>query len=445
VEEPTDPREQPTDPLRAGVAVVADAGRLVARHWPVLLLLAVAGVLARDLLLEAAILTSRVSSVLSQLVLALAPFAQLLTVVGMLLVMRRRGAGDRPVLALVTGAAAVMLPFLVIYQHYGNLAEDVITFGTGTADDLVSSITTAGDGEITSRLPAGTSLTVLASVAVALVLRRFLDRRAARANSDTRRSVLQLAAGYCEVVWLVLGAYVVTVLVDGASTWWSTRRVVAGLVARWESVTLTWPTLGTAAETAVSGAGLLLAAAATAFLVPLAWLALAAIIYGVQAARVLTARDLHGARLAGHAVGLLGDARTDRALRLATDPGRRYGAVVGATVLVIRAGWQPVLVFCLAFLLADNAAVLVAELTRAAVGPQTLAAWSALLPAVETVSAVLVRVLTLALVASAVDSLLCSLGLPGGLRLRSQRQREELRTEPENAGAGARQVETSRL
>ncbi|GAA4288528.1 hypothetical protein [Georgenia daeguensis] len=456
MQEPTDPREEPDggvrlrpDVLRAGGAVVADAGRLLRVHWPALLLLAVVGVLARELLLEAAVVVSRASSVLSQLVLALAPFAQLLTVVGMLLVMRRRGAGERPVLALVTGAAAVMLPFLVIYEHYGNLADDVVTFGAGTADDLVATITApgAGDGEIASRLPAGTSLTVLTSVAVALVLRRLLDRLASRAGSDGRRSSLRLAAGYCEVVWLVLGAYVVTVLADGASTWWSTRRVGAGLATWWESVTITWPTLGTVAETAASGAGLLLAAAATAFLVPLAWLALAAIIYGVQAARVLTARDLHGARVAGRAVGLLGDVRTDRALRLATDPGRRYGAVLGATVLVVRAGWQPILMFCLAFLLADNAAVVVTELARAVVGPQTLLAWSALLPVVDTAGTVLARVLTLALVASAVDSLLRNLGLPGGLRLppRSEGQGEELRPQPELAGARARQVEAGRL
>jgi len=436
--------------VRAGAAVVADAGRLLAAHWPALVLLAVAGALARELILDAAVWTSRASSVLSQLVVALAPFVQLLTVVGMLLVMRRRTGTERPVVALVVGTAAVMLPFLVIYQHYGYLTEDVVTFGAGAADDAVNQgLATAGT-DVVTRLPAGTSAAVLGAVAVALLLRRLLDRLAARQEREVRASVLRLVAGYCEVVWLVLGAYVVTVLVDSANGWWSSRAVGAALVAWWDGFVLGWPLVGAAAGTLLSGLGLLVAAAATAFLVPLAWLALAGIIYGVQAARMLSARDLHHARVAGHVVGRLGDGRTDRALRMVTDPGRRYGTVVGGTALVLRAGWSPVLVFCLAFLVADNADQLVTGLARLALGPQNVMAWAALLPVVELLGVVIVRVLTLALVASAVDSLLRGLGLPGGLRLGPRRQRrgsgpqgqgEEVRAQAQLVGAGGVDVE----
>lgn len=442
------PRAVPAGVVRAGLAVVADAGRLLAAHWPALVLLAVVGAVSRELILDAAVRASRASSVLSQLVVALAPFVQLLTVVGMLLVMRRRAGTQRPVVSLVVGTAAVMLPFLVIYQHYGYLAEDVIAFGAGTADDVVNQgLDPSSPGaDVVTRLPAGTSVTVLATVAAALLLRRLLDRLAVRQGGEVRTSLLRLLAGYCEVVWLVLGAYVVTVLVDGASGWWSSRAVGVALSDWWQGVVVDWPFAGALARTLLSGVALLLAAASTGFLVPLAWLALAGIIYGVQAARMLSARDLHRARVAGSVVGRLGDARTDRALRLVTDPERRYGTVVGGTALVLRAGWSPVLVFCLAFLVADNADAVVTGLTRWAVGPRTPLAWAALLPVVELVGAVLVRVLTLALVASAVDSLLRTLGLPGGLRLpsRPQGHGEEVRAEGELVGAGAEEVEASR-
>ncbi|MPV36036.1 hypothetical protein [Georgenia subflava] len=446
------PTASGTTVLRAGAAVVADAGRLLAAHWPLLVLLAVVGVASRDLVLSTAVLVSRWSSVLSQMVLALAPFVQLLTVVGMLLVMRRRSATEHPVVALLVGTAAVMLPFLVIYQNDGNLAEDVITFGMATVEDIASMgfAPASTDSDVVTRLPAGTSAAVVLTVAVAFVARRVLVRLAVRTppGHELRRSTLRLVAGYCEVVWLVLGAFVVTVVVDGASGWWSSRRVGAGLDAWWASVAAGWPGLGAFVEALLAGAGLLVAAALTAFLVPLAWLALAAIIYGVQAARVLRAGDLRATRAARPLVGRLGDARTDRALRLLTDPERQFGGVAGATVLVARAGWRPVLVFCLAFLVTDAADVLLTELVRVLVGPQSPVAWAALFPYLEAVGVVVVRVLTLALVASAVDSLLRDLGLPGGLRLGGTSrhgQGEEVRAEGVVAGTGGEELDLRRV
>ncbi|WP_024288889.1 hypothetical protein [Cellulomonas sp. KRMCY2] len=187
-----------------GFEVVRDAGRLLLAHWPPLVLLALIGVVVREPLLAAAAVASRTSAVLSQLVLALAPFAQVLTIVGMLLVLRRRepdGPADRQraLRSLLTGTAAVLVPFLVIYEYYGTLREDVVALGIGLVEDL----DVFGGDDVTARLPAATSAAVLATVAVALLARFVLGRLVTRTPGERHalRSALRLAAGYCEVVW----------------------------------------------------------------------------------------------------------------------------------------------------------------------------------------------------------------------------------------------------
>ncbi|MFC7404339.1 hypothetical protein [Georgenia alba] len=415
--------------LRAGWDVIADAFRLIGAHWPMLLLLAIVSVVAREYVLQATVLANRTSVALSQLVLALAPLVQLLTVVGMLLTMRSRMPGERVITSLVVGSAAAMLPFLVIYEHYGYLDEDVLAFGLATFEDL-------GETEdITTRLPQGTSAVILVTIAVALSLRQVLTRLVRRTppGHEARRSVLRLVGGYCEVVWLVLAAWVVKSFLEGLAGWWRTRSVGVAVEAWWRSVSIDLPELSGVVTTVLGWFGTVADAALAAFVVPLAWLAVAGIVYGVHAERVLRARDLRGRAVTDRLVGRLGDDRADRGLRLLTDPERRFGGVVGAGILIARAGWQPVLLFCLAFLAADRSGTLLFELARLIFGARSIGDfWALLWPPLDMLETVVVRVLTLALVASAIDSLLRSLGLPGSLRLQRSGDRE-----PEVLGAVA--------
>ncbi len=407
--------------LRAGLAVVADAGRLVAAHWPMLLLLAMVAVVSREFLLQATVVLNRSSIVLSQLVLASTAFVQVLTVVGMLLTMRRRAAGERLVTSFLTGAAAVVLPFLVIYEHYGYLAEDVLAYRLDTVYDLADPTT-----DVTTRYPQLTSAAVLGTILAAFVLRYVFSALVRRTSPDRqgRRSLLRLTAGYCEVVWLVLAAQTLASIVGNLADWWHSRRLGSALDAWWQSVTAPLPSLGAAVETLAGWGGALVGAAVAGVVVPLAWLAVGAIIYGAQTERMLTAADL---RIPGRMIERVGDARVTRALAVISDPERQFGGVVGASALIARAGWTPVLVFCLAFLVADQLGTLLVEVARLAVGPREISTWIQLWTPLELLGTVLVRIATLALVASAVDALLRSLGLPGGLRLRSAERQGEVR------------------
>ncbi len=430
--------------LREGAGVLRDTGRLLAAYWPMLLAVACTATVARALLLQLAIVASRSWAILVELVQALVPFAQILAVVVMLLLMRGAHAptsgapldvsGDataaarpsvaaraaRALSALVVAASAVLIPFLVIYEHDGTLTEERFTIGYALVGDL-----DIDNGErIASRLSLSATTSVVVTVAVALLARRVLTGLVRRTppGHDGRRAALRLAAGYCEAIWIVLGALVVSQSLGSASQWWHSRVAGAAVDAWWQGVSASLPHLAGGVDALLAGAALLVGAAVTAIIIPLAWLNLAAVVYGVEASKVLTARDLATGRRAGAVVARVGDERTDRALALLTDPERRFGAVIGAAGLIARAGWRPVLVVCLAFTVTNNADLLVWELARVVVGPQTFVAWDGLSSVLDAVGQVVDRVLTLALVAAAANAIMVRLGLPDALRLPDARR-----------------------
>lgn len=399
--------------MRAGLAVVADAGRLIARHWPVLLLLALAGFISRHYLLLWAVEASALSGVLGRLVMSLVVFTQLVTIVGALLVMRGREASGRPVSDFLIAAAAVILPFLVIYEHYGYLYEDTLTMGLGVAYSVID-----GNGEVISRLAGTSTLDVLLTAIGAFAFARVATAAIRRTPEERARTRawLRLAVGYAEVVWIFLGATIVREASLGFSDWWHTRRLGAALDAWWLAVQTELPSFAGAFEWLWAAIGAVVSAALVGFVVPLAWLALGALVYGAQPHSMVTASDVK--RHAGRVIHRVRDEWIDRGLELATDPERRFGGAVGAVVLVLRAGWAPVLVFCLAFLVADRAEWIVPELARVALASQPIPVWNAWIGPLEAIGTILQRILTLALVASAVDALMRHHGAPAALRLR---------------------------
>lgn len=403
---------RPEGVLRAGGSVIADAGRLIARHWPVLLLLALVGVISRHYLLQWAVDASLVSGVLGRLVMSLVVFAQLLTIVGALLVMRTREETARPFTGLLIASAAVILPFLVIYEHYGFLYEDTLTMGLGVAYSVID-----GEGDVTSRLAGNTTFDVLVTAAVAFGAARGLTVliRRLRPEQEHTRALLRLVVGYAEVVWIFLSATIIREGTLGFGEWWHSRRLGAAVDRWWQGLELQLPAVAAALDGLWAAFLALVAAAIIGFVVPLAWLALGTLVYGAQARPLITAAGIK--RRASRVIGRVREDWIERALDLATDPERRFGGAIGAVILVLRAGWAPVLVFCLAFLVADRAGWILAELARPLLAGQPTAVWLAWYTPIETIGAVLQRVLTLALVASAVDALLRGLGAAPALRL----------------------------
>lgn len=421
--------------VRSGLHVVTDAARLLARHWPALVAVAVLAEVLRELSLRAALVVAPVSGVLGMLVLCLAPLASVIGIVVMLHVMRREEGGRLDVRALVRSIGSVLVPYLVIYEFYGGLSDDWQRYIDQAALDHAIA---AGSGVTTSEpVPEGFAGVVVITVCGALVLRTVLERLARRSaarapttSAGTRAAWWRIAAGYFEVVWIVVGAFTVTALLGTVRDWWTTRTVVVSLRTWWQDVVEQVEALRVLADAVAPVTSFLVAGIVTGLVVPLAWLTLGTIVYGVEAIDVvdpehLTADDATAGRttrVVDRFNRTLGTTRARTAWQFMLDPGRRFGGLVGAVGMLWRSRWGAVLLFCIAFAVLTLVQQAVLGAAGAVLGQPGIAVWRAVVGPLETVARIAVQVLTTALLAAAADSLLANLGLPSALRVRRRRQ-----------------------
>lgn len=415
---------------REARGLVATMGRLLRVQWLPLLVIAIAGVAAHGYLRELAIVLGRLGAVPGLLGLALVPFSTLLTLVGMLLVMRPR-VGSRTVgRDLIAALGGVLLPFLVVYQSGGGLTDDLrYHMRNGFFDDLNRLGIEGVSG--TPRIPEATSVVVLGVVASALLLRAVAERLAEheglwREEDDPRRMVLRVVAGYCELVWIVLGAFVVTYALGSLAAWWRTRAVVHGVSTWWAELSGDLPTFTGVVGWLVSGADALLAAAGTVLLVPLAWLLVGVLIYGIRVSHVVSLDGLTASRrrfVAGLAA-TTADPRVQRSWQRISEPKGRFGVLVGAVGMLSRTGWTLISVYCLLYVLITLVPYLVWWVARGLLPMFDLAAWQSWGDAIDAVAEVATLLLSAALLAATADRLLHRFGAPSGLRETSRRARE---------------------
>ncbi len=425
--------------LRAGSRVLVDAGRLLVRHWPALVAVAVLAQVAHELALQAALTVAPSSGELGLLVLCFSPLATVVGIVVMLHVLRREPRDDRDrieVRALLGSIASVLVPYLVIYEFYGGLSSDWQAYVDSAALDHAFA---AGAGiETADPIPEGFGLTVVLLVAGALLARTLLERLAKRlergvveAGGEARRSArtaaVRIVAGYCEVVWIVVGAFTVTAVVGSVREWWTSRVVVVEVTTWWDGVVARVDLLEPLVAAVGPTTSLLLAGIVTGLVVPLAWLTLGTIVYGVEAvdvvdpARTRAAQDGtdgRATRVVDRVNRTLGEKRAQAAWGFMLDPGRRFGGLVGALGMLWRSRWSAVLLFCVAFALLTLAEQAVLTAAQAVLGQPGIVAWRAVIGPLETVATVVVQVLTTVLLAAAADALLANLGLPSALRTR---------------------------
>ncbi|WP_144016687.1 hypothetical protein [Beutenbergia cavernae] len=426
--------------LRDGLDVLRDAGRLLARHWAPLVALAALAVIGRHLVLNLAVLTAPVNNVLGLLVFSLVPLVWLIAVVGMLLVLRRpdRGSTDddgarrrvrRTTGLVLASLGSVMVPFLLVYEYTGSLSDDrgryfLTSLQTQMGNAFDENLELDPTFDATADIPDPTSLVVLGTIAAALLV-RFVGGRILRSRDPEDDgggwTWLRLVIGYSEVVWMVLGAVAIVEVTRNAQGWWRERSAAVELAAWWEGVVADLPHLGAFADAAFAVAAAAVGGAIVGVGVPLAWLTIGTIVYGVRAERVVDdptalARGRLG-RLTARVTDRVGAERIRRAWASMLHPESRFGGLTGGLGLVLAAGWLPALLFCAAFLLAQQADYVIWWLAGVALPTAVRTDWIALYPAIAAVAVVVSQVLSIALLASAADALLRRFGARSALRL----------------------------
>jgi hypothetical protein len=270
------------------VRPLALTASLLFRFWPQLVLIAAVGVVARDLLLEAAVTTGLRYPLGGMVVLSLVVLVKLLVVVTMfaalrpglpaLAALREEGAAsssdDRPrqsadrTLAIT---AAVILPFFAYYAAWGFLGDTVREYSRLALDR-------AGFGEPVQIFEFLRSPALIAAILVCFAVRWFAKRMNARSHQPWWR-LLVVAA---DASWIFIGLYALDTWRNDFINW-----IGAGAVLEAQAAGTAWLSMAAhAAETFVPREfqpPALVDQAQNLFfyaLLPLVWLVMAAIING---------------------------------------------------------------------------------------------------------------------------------------------------------------------
>jgi hypothetical protein len=394
-------------------AVVATAARLFARHWPVLLALAMAGRAARELVMFVAVHASALNGVLGGLVFVLVPVAALAALVLMLRVVQAslprlgtvvaQSAAPAPARRLFDHVGSVLVPFLAVYASYGYLKKDGAEYLYRVFQDEVMGnaalLTAPSKVDVKSRLPFTIGVVLVSTIAVTLVLRWLLGRWEGR----QQRRWAAVAGGYLEVTWIVLAARGISQFKKTWTDWLEERRIVRWIETTWDQITEAVGRLGRPMKALTSWLGDVVGSLDMLIVVPIAWLAVGAVIYGFKAAAPPPPSSglyQRAARRLSAGPRPLRRATTEVAGELRS----KFGPLLQGLGLILRAGLRPMLLFWLAFLIAQSGAQWLWELERAIIGPQDVGVvWSPLSSVLGVVNEAAGNALLVCLLAAAVD------------------------------------------
>lgn len=393
-------------------AVVNSALRLLWRHWPVLLVLALAGFGARRYLVVLAAKASDIHRAVGILLFALVPLSMLVALVLMMRVIRK----SLPAPPQATGAdasssgvfshfASVLVPFLAVYAAYDYFAEDVRTYRYEILADEVfnnAEIFEGGTSDVLSRLPGQLDLILVIVVVTAIALRMVLGR------IGKQRSHPALGAGraYLEATWLSLSAATISVQVNGLPGWIERRQAVAWAANTVDNLVVNLGPLTSTAQTVKTWLGEILGSFDAVIIVPLAWLTIGCVVYGQELVspshgdpKVVDLARRRWDRLPSGMQKLLTPVRNDTR--------DRFGPMVRGFRLLKHAGLPTMLLFCLAFVVAQAVPGWLWELERLIIGPNELGTfWMPLSGPLSSINLAVGAMLTMCLVTAAVDYVL---------------------------------------
>lgn len=392
--------------IRDAFAVLISAARLLVRHWPVLLSIALLGVAVRGAAHWGAVTASDHLGWLGLMLLTLVPLGYLLPVIAMLHLCGRdlpalRALRDRHPEDATSGRdrrlwhvmVSVLVPFLTVYVANNLLRADISAFqNAAVADEFNKGLEVTRD--FGSRVGVYPLQVVVMIVIIAVVVRFSIGK------AERRRPWLLIAAigALVEVYY----TSVVARLIDGtkadATGWLQNRRAVDWAQDSYTAATDRLGWLAHPVETITGGVFGILGSFDVLVIVPLAWLTVAAVVLGHKLAPEPPLNHPSLDKLSmlpapvRHGVGALG-----------SDLGSRFTALFNGLRMLARAGLVPMLLFCLTYLIALRIPYLFALLIRRVFGPVDTTTWLAFAPIESAVGLALSMVTISVLLAAAID------------------------------------------
>jgi hypothetical protein len=394
--------------------VLTTAARAYARCWPALLAWFLLGWTARLVLLRLAAAIGNDLPIVGQLILPLAVIARLASYVAMFLVLRAAlpavadatpppADGRRLRFLRRWGAAvsAAILPFFVIYAAWGMISEDSRDYAAAALDqaDLW------GGGSMRA-LDVDLDVWSLGLVVAAFIGRWLLQRFSERLPAWTTA-----VAAYLEAVWVLVALLVLRELLAGIPGWFATRRMFAPFVdavASWRDQQPWFRWLGDSFSWLMTQLG-------DVVFQPLAWVALAAIVYAGVTTRANATASVRIAR--ARAAVTQRWSRLPRRLRtlLTAATGgfqERWLPIAGSIRVIWSAGPLALGGFLLSYAVVHAAGEWLAIGLMRALGPHEFLFWTAVDDPIGLVVVALVIPLQLTLVAAAYDTALRRSSVP---------------------------------
>jgi hypothetical protein len=398
--------------------VLRTFGRAIVQTWPTVLAWFLAGWLAHAALIRLAGWVGVYESLWGLIILPLAVLAKLASYVGMFLAIRPamrhyqrldRLAATAPAGDATTpvrrrsfrqdwGATTVtgLIAFLVIYFTWGMVQDDLIAYGRASWDqydpnaDFHPLVVSVGVMSITF---------VVVAFALRLVLGRFATR--------LPKWVAGISA-YLEAAWLLTAALAIGDILAGVPAWLASRRMFAWIVDGIAELreTFAWFTVVGDAIAWLAGA------IGEVIVLPLAWLALAAIVFaGVLPRRVRRASG-RSARLREAAERRW--RRMPRPVRvlgtsLSSGLRDRWEPIATALSLVVRNGPVRLGAYLLAFAVVTVSGQWLHGLIYQLIGPHETGWWIATSDPISLLVAVITTPLQFMIVAAAFDEAIGSL------------------------------------
>lgn len=399
-----------TDALRTVVRVFFDGGRVLVMHWPQLLCLFLAGWAGRMSFLWLATNVSNFSPTLAVFIVPFAPLSTLLALVLMLRATAPTLSAFQGMVESVTApqrwradlsvAAQVLIPFLAVYASSGLLKEDGKVFvQDGVADEaLNASIQSVDFGRAV--YADGWALVLL--IVLAMVARKIISLL----KLTDRHLAWSAVAVYVEVLWMMTLVNALTRQLEQLSEWVLSRRAIAGIVDWWLMVVQGLRSVSAEVTALVDTVSKLLGELGSVVVVPVAWLAIGAAVFGVTLKGTGFKVDTH-------------DEVTER-IRSIPRPVRRVVSqvvepvatpvqnTVSAIAKVASAGVLSMVLFCVVFSIAGGLQVATYQLLRVVIGPGETLRQYALVPYLQLAGRTVYFVVALSLLAAAVNAIVVS-------------------------------------
>ena len=328
------------------LAIPKLAGVLLWRHWPALLCLFFAQRVAYDLLQQASIALAEKSLLLSYAAIALLIVAQLVGVIGMFLVLRPSlptQGGDASGVPdtwsrhpWLNALAVALLPFFAYYASWGLL--------DGIKRDFMLTYITSVSFENRESL---SNILQVKGIWIALVVAWAVRAVAKRRAADTGRGVWAIVATVCEAYWVFVGVSAIAGWIGQGRAWWHERAVYVAVSDWWQNPFVGLVSLAPL-KRVVDPAWDVVSTAAGAVAMPLVWLAITAIVYGLDLRRRQRMDDAD-AQVDAFATRFQGLHVAWRKVADKASAGwtSKGVPVVNSLRLVLRAGLPALLVLCL--------------------------------------------------------------------------------------------------